>query len=84
MDVARDRFGAAGREKSFVVPGRFAEKVRSRPEFEVEVIMDVRLLFKRADDLDLELWTTADFLGKASGYYKALFASGSTETVTRS
>ena len=47
-------------------------------------IMDVRLLFKRADDLDLELWTTADFLGKASGYYKALFASGSTETVTRS
>jgi hypothetical protein len=35
MDV---RFGAAGREKSFVVPGRFAEKVRSRPEFEVEVV----------------------------------------------
>ena len=46
--------------------------------------MDVRLLFKRADDLELELWTTADFLGKASDYYKALFASGGTETVTRS
>ena len=46
--------------------------------------MDVRLLFKRADDVELELWTTADFLGKASAYYKALFASGGTETVTRS
>lgn len=43
--------------------------------------MDVRLLFKRADDLELELWTTADFLGKASDYYKSLFASGGTETV---
>ena len=46
--------------------------------------MDVRLLFKQADSRELELWTTADFLGKASDYYKALFASGGTETVTRS
>ena len=45
--------------------------------------MDVRLLFKQADDLEVELWTTADFLGRASGYYKALFASGAAETVTR-
>ncbi|KWU41835.1 hypothetical protein RHOSPDRAFT_36603 [Rhodotorula sp. JG-1b] len=45
--------------------------------------MDVRLLFKRADDVELELWTTADFLGKASDYYKALFASGAAETVMR-
>ncbi|GAA5963206.1 hypothetical protein JCM8115_001058 [Rhodotorula mucilaginosa] len=47
-------------------------------------IMDVRLLFKQIDNRELELWTTADFLGKASEYYKALFASGSAETVTRS
>ena len=47
-------------------------------------IMDVRLLFKRADDRELELWTTADFLGNASDYYKALFSSGAAETVTRS
>ncbi|TKA52513.1 hypothetical protein B0A53_04889 [Rhodotorula sp. CCFEE 5036] len=45
-------------------------------------IMDARLLFKRAGDLVLELWTMADFLGKASGYYKALFASGAAETVS--
>jgi hypothetical protein len=44
--------------------------------------MDARLLFKRAGDLVLELWTMADFLGKASGYYKALFASGAAETVS--
>ncbi|TKA52492.1 hypothetical protein B0A53_04868 [Rhodotorula sp. CCFEE 5036] len=44
--------------------------------------MDVRLLFKHADSRELELWTTADFLSKASGYYKALFASGAAETVS--
>lgn len=32
--------------------------------------MDVRLLFKRAGDLELELWTTADFLGKPPGTTK--------------
>ena len=46
--------------------------------------MDVRLIFKHADDLVLELWTAADFLGEASDYYKSLFASAGTETVTRS
>ncbi|TKA52511.1 hypothetical protein B0A53_04887 [Rhodotorula sp. CCFEE 5036] len=45
-------------------------------------MMDVRLLFRQAGSRELELWTTADFLGKASGYYKALFASGAAETVS--
>lgn len=43
------------------------------------------MLFKRsADNLELELWTDADFLGNASEYYQALFASGSLETVVTS
>jgi hypothetical protein len=46
---------------------------------------DVRLLFKRfADNLELELWTDAEFLADASEYYKALFASGGIETVVKS
>ena len=43
------------------------------------------MLFKRpADNLELELWTDADFLNKASEYYKALFASIGIETVVKS